>query len=865
MAELTPMMRQYQEIKDRHRDKILFFRLGDFYEMFQSDAREASRLLGLTLTHRHGEAMCGIPYHSAQSYIRKLLEAGRSIAVCEQVSVPGADKGIVKREVVDVLTPGTLVEDGYLGSSAPNFTVCLAFETDLCSLAAADLSTGDFQATHFRIQGRSEPLERELTRFQPRELLVSDEAQAAYPFLEGLLKGFPGMTVTTLPSWRFDRKAGHRRLVEHFQVLSLQAFGLDEKSPEPASAGTLLEYWQLNSPGRSPGHLRSLNVYRADEYLQIDPQSSRSLELTANTRDGGTAFTLFSVLDKTLTAPGSRLLRSRLLFPLVDRVAIETRLDGVSTLVDDPELLDQVRTRLSGQLDVERLSARLALDKAAPRDLLGLEASVFLAAGLASLLEARAPSLAPGAAWSVEARNRLEAWAQRLEKALTRDPGPTIHEGGLIQTGFDSELDELRHLRDHSQEVLDAYLAEEQTAAGLPQLRIKFNKIIGYYFEVTKARLDQLPGHFKRKQSLVGSERFTTPRLGEIEDTLLHAQDRIYELERRLFLALRDEAKALVPLFQAMAQFSAAVDVAAALARTAVLHRYVRPSFGDRSELVLEDARHPVVEAAMNDAPFVPNAAVFSPEDTLFLITGPNMAGKSTYLRQTALIVLMGQIGSFVPARAARWKPVDRIFCRVGASDYLARGESTFLVEMNETAHILRNATPASLVIMDEVGRGTGTRDGFSLAWAICEHLLDSVGAKTLFATHFHELTALKHPGLKNFSMAVLEEGEEVVFLRRVVPGAADHSYGLHVARLAGVPGTVLVRAAQILENLPPEEGTAVPKKGRRNPEPEAQLDLFAPEDRLRAELRSLDIDRLTPLEALNWIARMKQEGLSSR
>jgi len=858
MAEPTPMMRQYQEIKDRHRDKILFFRLGDFYEMFQDDAREASRLLGLTLTHRHSEPMCGIPYHSAQPYIRKLLEAGRSIAVCEQVSVPGADKGIVRREVVDVLTPGTLVEDGYLGNASSNFTAALSLDADLASLAAADLSTGEFRTTHFRLQGRSEPLERELSRFQPRELLVASEALERYPFLDDLVKGFPSLTVTRIPGWRFDSKGAWRRLLDHFGVLSLQAFGLDERSPDLGPAGALLEYWQLNSPGKSLAHLRSLTPYRASQFLEIDPQSSRSLELTANTRDGGPSFTLFSALDRTLTAPGARLLKSRLQFPLVDRQAIDGRLDGVETLVQNTDLLERVREKLTGQLDVERLCARLALDKASPRDLLGLEASVRLACALADLTRAEAPSLAPEPVWTSDDQSELARWADRLETAILRDPANTLLEGGLIQTGFHAELDDLRHLRDHSQEVLDGYLAEEQAATGLSQLRIKYNKIIGYYFEVSKARLDQLPAHFKRKQSLVGSERFTTARLGEIEDTLLHAQERIYELERRLFLGLRDETKALVPEFQAMAAWSAHLDVTACLARTAVLQRYVRPRFSPTSELFLEDARHPVVETTLTDQPFVPNSVAFAPEDLLFLITGPNMAGKSTYLRQTALIILMGQVGSFVPAASARWSVVDRIFCRVGASDHLARGESTFLVEMNETAHILRNATPASLVIMDEVGRGTSTRDGFSLAWAICEHLLNAVGAKTLFATHFHELTALRHPGLKNFSMAVLEEGDEVVFLRKVVPGAADHSYGLHVARLAGVPGAVLARAAQILDNLPPEDATAVPRQ-RVRPVPEPQLDLFAPEDVLRTELKSLDVDRLTPLEALNLLARLRQ------
>jgi DNA mismatch repair protein MutS len=861
MAETTPMMRQYQEIKEQHRDKVLFFRLGDFYEMFQDDAREASRLLGLTLTHRHGEPMCGIPYHSAQPYIRKLLEAGRSIAVCEQVSVPGADKGIVRREVIDVLTPGTVVEDGYLGSSKPNYTVALAFESDLWALTAADLSTGDLRTTTFRLQGRAEALERELSRFQPRELLVAENVFEAYPFFDGLLKGFPGMTVTKLPVWRFDRRSGHRRLLEHFGVLSLQAFGLDDRSFEVVPTGALIEYWQLNSPGRSLGHLRTLIPYQASQFLQIDPQSTRSLELTANTRDGGPEYTLFSVLDKTLTAAGSRLLRTRLLFPLVDRETIEKRLDGVEVLVSDSELLEAVRSKLTGQLDIERLAARLSLDKASPRDLVGLETSVRLGLDLAGLVTERAGALDPGDLWSPGSREKLQAWVARIGAALMRDPAPSAHEGGLIQSGFDSQLDGLRHLKDHSQEVLDAYLVEEQQAAGLPQLRIRYNKIIGYFFEVTKARLDQLPGHFRRKQSLVGSERFTTPRLGEIEETLLHAQDRIFELEYRLFLALRDEAKALVSDFQALAVFSSGLDVSASLARTSILQRYVRPIFSEVSELVLDEARHPVVESTRSETPFVPNSVAFSPEDKLFLITGPNMAGKSTYLRQTALIVLMGQIGSFVPATSARWAPVDRIFCRVGASDHLARGESTFLVEMNETAHILRNATPASLVIMDEVGRGTGTRDGFSLAWAICEHLLENVGAKTLFATHFHELTALTGPGLKNFSMAVVEEGEEVVFLRRVVPGAADHSYGLHVARLAGVPGPVLVRAAQILQNLPPEDGSAVPKRGFPRFEPDPQLELFAPEDRLRIELRSLDVDNMTPLDALNTLARLKKEA----
>ncbi len=850
MADLTPMMRQYQEIKERHRDKIVFFRLGDFYEMFHDDAREASRLLGLTLTQRQGEPMCGIPYHSAQPYIRKLLEAGRSIAVCEQTSVPGADKGIVRREVVDVLTPGTLVEDSYLADRGPNYTAALFLEADRCAFASADLSTGDFRTTSLRLEGRTEALERELSRFRPRELLISEGAEDAYPFFRTLLPFFPSMTVTRLPPWRFDRKSGFRRLTEHFGTAGLQAFGLDQQSLEPAAAGALLEYWQLNSPGRALDHLRTLSVYRAGAYLQIDPQSARSLELVENAR-GGTESTLFSLIDRTRTAPGSRLLRSRLMFPLIDPTAIDNRLDGVEALVSSPAALEAVRSALAGQLDAERLAARLALDKASPRDLLGLADTVQNALTLSAEVRKRAHVLSQG--WTDDSQKRLRTWSESMTAALDPDPPATILEGGLIRTGFHAELDSLRHLRDHGQESLDAYLVEEQSATGLTQLRIRYNKIIGYFFEVSKAKLDQLPAHFRRKQSLVGSERFTTDRLSELEDALLHAQERIYELERTLFLTLRAEAKVFVADIQTMAAWTAEVDVASALAQVAVQDRWVRPRFEAESVLFLEDARHPVVEGALSE-PFIPNSVAFSAADTLFLITGPNMAGKSTYLRQTALAVLLGQIGSYVPAATARWAPVDRVFCRVGASDQLAKGESTFLVEMNETAYILRNATPASLVIMDEVGRGTGTRDGFSLAWSICEYLLDTVKAKTLFATHFHELTALEHPGLKNFSMAVVEEGDEVAFLRRVVPGAADRSYGLHVARLAGVPPSVLARAAHILEGLP-EKTAEVPPKAP----PEPQLELFAPADRLRAALASLNPDVLTPLQALNTLAELKK------
>ncbi|MEI8092947.1 MAG: DNA mismatch repair protein MutS [Spirochaetales bacterium] len=860
MAEITPMMRQYLEIKDKHLDKILFFRLGDFYEMFRDDAREASALLNLTLTHRQDEPMCGIPYHSAASYIRRLLEAGRSIAICEQVSTPGEGKGIVRREVVDILTPGSLVEDNYLGTSASNYTLAVHVGPSQGAVAVADLSTGEFQATAFSTVGWKDALARELQRFLPRELLVSAELVRDEPSFAALLVGFPQTVVTTLEPWRVEGQNGYRRLLEHFGVASLQAFSLHEESPEAVPAGALLDYWRRGNPGRSLGHLRHLTVFRPSDSLQLDADSARSLEITANARDGSKAFTLFEVLDRTCTAAGSRTLQSWLKFPLVETGPILWRQDRIESLVRDSTLLVRLRKLLSGILDLERLAARLALDKASPRDLVGLGTSLRRALELAAVLEQHPEGLLFLNDLTTSDREALEREAGSLARTLLADPAPQLGEGGLIQSGVSAELDELRNLRDNSQQVLESYLAEEQTVAGLPQLKLKHNRIIGYFFEISKAKLDNPPAHFQRRQSLLGTERYSTTRLRELEDRLQHAEERIFTLEKALFLDLRNGLKLQLPALGAVAALVAQVDVLASLAQVAQNGSWVRPLVESGSELLLEDARHPVVEASL-PAAFVPNSVHFHPSDSLFLITGPNMAGKSTYLRQTALIVLLAQTGSFVPCSRAEVGLVDRIFCRVGASDHLAKGESTFLVEMQETARILRQATARSLVIMDEVGRGTGTRDGFSLAWAICEYLLETVRAKTLFATHFHELTALRHPALSNFSMAVEDDGREVVFLRKVVAGASDNSYGLHVARLAGVPGSVVDRATAILESLPPEQGLPGSQTARR-----VQLDLFAAEpqpDAVRDRLRELDPDNLTPLQALTFLAQLRETAFS--
>jgi len=860
MADTTPMMRQYLDLKSQHHDKILFFRLGDFYEMFREDARDASVLLNLTLTHRQDEPMCGVPYHSSGSYIRRLLEAGRSVALCEQVSEAGVGKGLVRREIVDILTPGTLVDDLYLTGSSNNFLMAFHRASPRSSIAVADLSTGKFLATSFLVSNWREALGRELGRFRPREILLSSQLVAEEPDLSGLLSEVSHLILTQLEPWRLEQRTGHQRLLEHFGVLRLEAFGLNEQSAEVITAGALLDYLKCNTL-RTLAHLEHLEVFQASDFLQIDPDSARSLELLANTRDGGKGSSLYGILDVTKTTAGSRLLENWLRFPLLVPTEIEVRQVLIESLVMDSSLLRYVRKGLSGVLDLDRLASRLALDKASARDLLGLEASLARVLELATLWDEQPSGKLLTLEFGLESRSALSGVVSKIAVELSRDPSPVLTEGGLIKEGVSAELDELRHLRLHSQEILQAYLGEEKAKTGLSQLKLKQNRIIGYYFEVSKARLERLPEHFQRRQSLIGSERYSTERLRELEDRLQHAEERIFSLERELFWALRDHVKVLLTPIQRAAAFSARLDVVSSLAQVALDRNWVRPLVTESLDLVLEDARHPVVEANSQE-PFVPNSVHFSAADSLVLITGPNMAGKSTYLRQTALIVLLAQTGSFVPCRRAEVGITDRIFCRVGASDHLSRGESTFLVEMHETARILRSATPQSLVIMDEVGRGTSTRDGFSLAWAICEYLLDTVRAKTLFATHFHELTALSHPALRNFSMAVEDDGREVVFLRKVVKGASDNSYGLHVARLAGVPARVVDRAAHILESLEPEH--TLPREQTRagnGTNRRSQLDLFVPEpqpDLLREELRRLDPDNLTPFQALQLLAKWK-------
>ncbi len=880
------MMAQYRRIKDEHADSIVFFRLGDFYEMFDGDAREASSLLDLTLTQRAGVPMCGIPYHAAPSYVSRLLAAGKKVAICEQLTPPGS-RGLVTREVVEVVTPGTVLDESYLSTHANNYLLSLARVGDCLSLAYADVSTGEFQATSFPFADRAEMLKRELLRIDPREALTQESLLAEDPVTRGLLGEREGLLVNRYPDWSFDPESCARRLERQFGVANLKGFGLSTGSPEVVAAGVLLEYLAQTAK-RSLGHVAALTLYADRSFVELDESTQRNLELVANLQDGSRKYTLVEVLDQSRTSPGARMLRRWLLTPLKDGEAIERRLGAVDFLYRDQVLLSRLRETLGGVLDLERLTARVAMERAHAKDLLAVKSTLKSVMAVCALLSRPAgpgspPGVHPMAVPISAHREEMEELVQLLERAISEEPSILLTEGNLIRRGYDPELDRLHGLKENSRGVLEKYLAEEKERTGIGTLKLRFNRIIGYYFEVTKSNLPMVPPSFIRRQSLVGGERFTTDRLADLESEINDASERIVEIERTLFLGVRARVKEAVPWLMTICAAMAELDVFQAFAFAATVHGYVRPRVTPGTELSIRDGRHPVVEAHRPGGAFIPNSLECPGTGRFFVIlTGPNMAGKSTFLRQVALIALMAQIGSFVPASRAEIGIVDRVFCRVGAADNLARGESTFLVEMNETAHILRTATTRSLVIMDEIGRGTGTRDGLAIARAVCVTLLETVRARTLFATHFHELTSLQHEAIANMSMDVRDSEGEIVFLKRVREGPSSKSYGIHVARLAGLPPETI----QIAERLLAEEDAAAPP-GRQGGAPGAvagaassmenstperparvaqenvalgQEQLFSPQEMVARQIEALQTDLITPMEALTLLARLKRE-----
>jgi DNA mismatch repair protein MutS len=865
----TPLMRQYAAIKKQHPNALLFFRLGDFYELFFDDAVVAARELQITLTSRNKEKdiavpMCGVPYHAAEGYLAKLLRKGFRVAVCEQMENPKAAKTIVRREVTRVLTPGTSA-DSSLASEENNFLAAIAQIGDRAGLAALDLSTGEFRATEFALQDRPRLLE-ELGHMRPREVLypaalplfAASEALASMP-------GAQAFTETPIEDWAFSPDYAIPLLENQFGVLSLEGFGLASRPAAATAAGAILHYVRSTQRGTLE-HVDRVGFYDRQDCLVLDAVTVRNLELVDPLFSGtSTEVTLFRTLDATLTPMGKRLLRAWLLRPSIDLIEISARQDSVAAGLTQTIDREELRRQLERVLDLQRLLSRVTLETANARDLLALAASFShlprIKNGLERLSAARIQQLNI-------LIDPLADLCERIAKSIIAEPPLSLNDGGIIRGGIDAELDELRDLSRNSKQYIAQIEERERQRTGINSLKVKFNSVFGYYLEVTKPNLHLVPPDFERKQTLVNAERFTTPELKQYETKVLEAEEKIVEIERRLFTELRTsiagEAKRIRQTSLALAE----VDVLLALANIAAERGYARPTLDDSGVMELVEARHPVVEQqVMSGAErFVPNDLLLNPESHLVvLLTGPNMGGKSTYLRQTALIVIMAQIGSFVPVRAARIGIVDRIFTRIGASDNLSRGRSTFMVEMTETAAILNTATPQSLVLLDEMGRGTATYDGLALAWATLEYLHSVTRAKTLFATHYHELTALSEqlPLVKNYRVSIKETPGGIVFLRKVEPGAADKSYGIEVAKLAGLPIEIIRRAREVLLEHEGQERQSVKKledHEQRAPD-SVQLAIFTPlSQQIINRLKETDVNRLTPLEALGLLDQLKKQ-----
>ena len=883
----TPLMQQYNAVKARYPHALLLFRLGDFYELFYEDAMIASRELQITLTSRNREKgqpipMCGVPYHAADGYIARLIRAGFKVAICEQMEQPGPGKKLVRREVSRVITPGTATDVAVLDARENNFLAAVAQNTStgVIGLALVDLSTGEFQATEFCGPAALEALRDELQLLRPRETLLPRPQQLFETAKTSLLDGAGGVE-TRVEDWVFLSDYGGRILREQFGVSELTSFGLDEHPQALSAAGAVVHYLRENAARGDDApsvealqHLDRIRFYQQQDALLLDPVSVRNLELvspifTEEAKSSGPT-TLIAALDSTVTGMGARMLRAWMLRPLIDLEAMEARLGAVGHLLQQTVVRGEIRKELRGIQDLERLTSRITLGLATPRELLALRKSLGQLPILKNFLT---PPQSGGSDLLRDLHDEIDELAdvrERLEKALADEPPATAAEPGMIRTGYHAELDELRDISKNSKQIIAAMEERERKRTGINSLKIRFNQIFGYYIEISRPNLHLAPPDFERKQTLVNAERFTSPELKEYERKILAADERILEIERQLFVDLRAGIAAKAARLRRTAAAVAKLDVLASFAKLAADRSYIRPEFNTAGELLIVGGRHPVIEELLRQKGerFVPNDLCFEPgRQQLLLITGPNMGGKSTYLRQAALIVLMAQMGSFVPARQAKLPVTDRIFTRIGAADNLARGRSTFLVEMSEVAAILHHATPASLVLLDEVGRGTATFDGLSIAWAVVEHLQKYTRARTLFATHYHELTELAEllPAVKNVHVSVKETPNEIIFLRRVEPGSADKSYGIEVARLAGLPKSVVERAREVLKRHEQSEHelseTLTPGSPGHENGNHAQNVLFTALDRAVLDrLRSADLDQLKPIDALNLLAELKKQ-----
>ncbi|HKU23251.1 MAG TPA: DNA mismatch repair protein MutS [Terriglobales bacterium] len=864
----TPLMRQYAAIKKEHPQALLFFRLGDFYELFFDDAKLAAQELEITLTSRNKEKgvavpMCGVPYHSADNYIARLIRKGFKVAICEQMEDPRLAKKLVRREVTRVVTPGTAA-DASLESEENNFLAAVAQSGEAAGFAALDLSTGEFRATEFRGENAERRIGEELAQLRPREVLYA----SSLPLFEAGKKGSEGeagWARTPLEDWVFAPDHAIPLVENHFGVLSLEGFGLAGKPAAAAAAGAILYYARSTQRGALE-HVDRIGFYERHNSLVLDAVTVRNLELVEPLFAGpGEGITLFRALDATLTPMGKRLLRAWLLRPSLEAGEINARLDAVEAGFKDTMAREELRRSLGGIFDLERLLSRVTLETANPRDVLALGASLARVPGVKSGLT----KLAADRFRQLEAAlDDLGELRRRIEATVVPEPPLSFAEGGVIRAGVDADLDELRTLSRSSKQYLAQVEQRERQRTGIGSLKVKFNSVFGYYLEISKANLHLAPADYERKQTLVNAERFTTPELKEYEAKILDAEEKMVEIERRIFSALRSAVAGEARRIRQTALALAEVDVLASFAQVAALGHYSRPQLDDSDDIEIIEGRHPVIERAEltgSSDRFVPNDLYLnSSTHNILLLTGPNMGGKSTYLRQAALVVILAQMGSFVPARRARLGLVDRVFTRIGASDNLARGRSTFMVEMTETAAILNTATPRSLILLDEVGRGTATYDGLAIAWAAIEYLDARTRAKTLFATHYHELTELAErlPGVKNYHVSVKETGGGIVFLRKVEPGAADRSYGIEVAKLAGLPPEVVERARQVLEeHESAQRRLTADLEGDDGAPASVQLTMFTPlSEKIVGRLRAAELDRLTPLEALNLLAELKKQ-----
>ena len=861
MTTITPMMRQYQEAKRACPEALLLFRMGDFYELFHDDAKTAARVLNLALTSREKGAdatpMAGFPHHQLDSYLGKLIAAGFRAAVCEQVEDPKLAKGLVRREVTRVVTPGTVTDDALLDPRESNYLAAVS-PGDPVGAAWVELSTGRFVATSFP----AGQLTDQLARISPSECLLAEDAAPLPRHLD------ERMMVTRRPGWAFSLETARQNLLKHFRTTGMEGFGFSDAPADDQAlraAGAIIDY--LNETQRtSLEHVDRLVPYRSSGTLEIDEASRRSLEITRTIREGRREGSLLAVLDGTVTAMGARLLADWLANPLVDAAAIRARHEAVGELVIDPALADHLHETLRRVYDVQRLLARVTTGRASPRDLSFLGRTLRALPGLKAKLAARK---SPLLGWLETEIDLCLDLRSKLDAALADDCPLASREGGFIRDGFHADLDALRELAHGGKQWIARYQAQESQRTGISTLKVGFNKVFGYYIEITNTHREKIPDEYIRKQTVKNAERYITPELKEYEEKVLTSDEKAKGLEYELFLELRDAVAASRRRIQTTAAVLAQLDVLVALAQLARQRNYCRPQIVEEPVLRIIDGRHPVLDVVEPEGTFVPNdVTAGGPSGVILLITGPNMAGKSTYIRQVALLTLLAQIGSFVPAREATIGLTDRIFARVGASDELARGQSTFMVEMTETARILNTASPRSLVILDEIGRGTSTYDGISLAWSVVEYLHEHVGCRTLFATHYHELTDLEKSlaGVKNLNVAVREWQDEVVFLHKIVEGAADKSYGIHVARLAGVPREIIERSKEILSQLEEEHLDSEGRAKIARPRPaekrsHIQLTLFGPaEHPLMDELRRMDLNGTTPLAALQILQRWQED-----